>query len=128
MEKNILSIKPIRFSEAWKIIDGKPPFCKILVRGIKGAFELDETTSFIWLHADGTNTVETIITEICKNFEGAGRKRVTQGVTKIIKKLNMDDLINPDYNPLYPIKDIKSLKELEAKPRNLHEGRRKANK
>lgn len=111
MECDMLQMKPGRYLDYWRV-DGDPPFYLVTVRGLSGGYKLDEISSFIWLHIDGTNTVDSIITEICNSFEGAERKQVEQDVIEILNRFEADDLIILDYNPLYPYKGLKTLKNI----------------
>jgi len=111
MTSDILDAKPVRYLDFWKV-HGDPPLCTITVRGISGVYDLDEVSSFIWLHLDGTNSVNWIITEICNNFEGAEKKQVGRDIIEILKSWEEDDLIILYYTPLYPYKEMKTLKKI----------------
>jgi anaerobic magnesium-protoporphyrin IX monomethyl ester cyclase len=116
MEKNILSMKPVRFLDFWEV-KGKPPFCEITVRGVTGIYELNKISSFIWLHLDGTHTVSSIIDEICNKFKNVERKQVEQDVIEVLQQHESYDLIILDYNHLYPYKELKTIKKIERERR-----------
>jgi hypothetical protein len=65
MASNVLQKKPARVLEFWKT-EGKPPFCKVTVKGVSGIYELDEISSFIWLYLDGDHTIDSIISRVQK--------------------------------------------------------------
>ncbi|HIE05457.1 MAG TPA: PqqD family protein [bacterium (Candidatus Stahlbacteria)] len=115
MKREILQMTPVRFLDFWKI-EGEPPFGLITVRGISGIYKLNELSSFIWLCLDGSNTVEKIITAICRHFSDAERGQVEEDVVLILKSMDNDDLIILDYNPLYPYKELVTLKKGSKRP------------
>jgi hypothetical protein len=117
VKKNILAMTPMRFFDLWKI-NGEPPFGLITVGGFTGAFELDEITSFIWLHLDGSHTVNDIITKICNRFSDVKRDEVEKDVCDILKRMDTDDIIILDYNPLCPYKNLKTFKKLKKRKSN----------
>jgi hypothetical protein len=103
IEDDILQMKPKRFFEIWKI-DGHPPFGQITVLGLSGIFKLNRISAFIWIQLDGSHTVDGIITTLCKHFADMKRSRIDHDVRTILKRMDKDDLITLDYNPLHPFK------------------------
>jgi hypothetical protein len=112
MMNNILKKRPARVMEFWKA-EGKLPFCTVTVKGVSGVYELDEISSFIWLYLDGAHTIDSIITEACNSFEDAERMQVKQDIIRLLKRLDADDLIYLDYNPLYPHKNLKTFEKFK---------------
>jgi anaerobic magnesium-protoporphyrin IX monomethyl ester cyclase len=110
MDKAILSMKPMRICDFWKIKD-EPPFSRITVFGLSGLhYELDQIASFIWLYLDGTHTVHCIISKICHRFSDVEREKVAEGVISFLKEMDADNIILLDYNPLCPLKQTKHTK------------------
>jgi hypothetical protein len=114
MTNDILQKTPARVLEFWKT-EGEPPFCIVTAKGVSGIYELDEHSSFIWLYLDGAHTVDSIVTIACNTFEGAERKQVEKDIIKVLKRLDADDLIHINYNPLYPHKYLKIFDEFQKR-------------
>ena len=101
-------MKPMRFFEIWKV-EGTPPFCKTLVLGVSGAFELDDISTFIWVLLDGSHTIDSIIGRLSDCFPDVERNQIKQDVINVLERMDKDDLIILKYNPLCPYKELTSL-------------------
>jgi|GEM_PF-275223 len=112
MKKDILQMTPMRLLDFWKV-EGKPPFYSIKVRGLSGIYELDQISSFVWLRLEGSVTVDSIVIQICNNFANVEREQVERDVIVLLKRLESDDLLILDYDPLCPNKELRTLKKEE---------------
>lgn len=121
MKRSILEMTPMRLLDFWKVKE-KPPFCIVTVLGLSGFYDLDEISSFIWLHLDGSHTIDSIIAKICNKFPDAKREQVKRDVTSLLKRFDEDDLIILDYNSLHPYKKLKTYQR-----KNNHATRRRQN-
>lgn len=118
MEKDILQMTPIRLLDFWEV-EGKPPFYSIKVRGLSGIYELDQISSFVWLRLEGSVTVDSIVIQICNNFAKVEREQVERDIIVLLKRLDKDDLIILDYNPLNPYKELRTLERIEKVERKM---------
>lgn len=73
----------------WQEIDGQ---ALVLQPGRSQAHELNGTALWFWKHFDGTQSLDALLTEFCKEYD-CTTETARQDVEKLVGQMNSIDLI-----------------------------------
>lgn len=113
MQSLNFKLTPIRYMEIWhdKGFNAEYPVTAV---SISGSYTLNPITSMIWRLLDGNHSIEAIIQKLRDLFPDAGKEQIENDVVEVLLKLHGDDLINLNYTPLNPNRELNSLQAYRA--------------
>lgn len=100
-----LNMKPKRYVELWKNNQENEEY-PVHVIGITGSYLLDPISSLIWRQLDGKRTISDILEDFKRRFTDVDESELKEDLKNVLEKFEQDDLIQLDYNPLNPNKEI----------------------
>ncbi|MEO0271417.1 MAG: PqqD family protein [candidate division WOR-3 bacterium] len=102
------NFRPRRIPGLWKK-EGS----KIFVSSFNGEFEFEGVASLIWELCDGRKTIEEIEKNIEENYPNVPKETIEKDLENFLLKMEKDDLLILNYDPLFPHKKIYFLEMLK---------------
>lgn len=98
--------KPIRYFQIWKDVEGE-----VRVLGCGGMFTLNRLASAIWRLLDGELTVRELTDRLSAGYPSVSRTQIANDLRGLLERMESDDLIICNYDPLFPYKPALAMLE-----------------